>query len=188
MKKTNFLRVLALIMALCLASVLFVGCKDEDTPEAQETTAAQSAESTEAPSSSGDTSTEAQATEAKQSEKGYIKLVLSTNEDEAYIIDLDNVTGKDGVLSLLDYMKNENMLTYDCDASGFLTRVGDVAQDAAAGKYIYIYTSVTKDQDVSAYASTVTYKDMTLVSTGVGAKDMTLEADAVIYVGTIVWN
>lgn len=175
MKKTKILRVLAIIMAFCLMSVAFIGCQKTDEPAdtTQTTTAA--------------TENTAETAEEKKSEKGYITLVLETNTNVAYNIDLDNVTGTNGFLSVLEYMQSQNTLSYECDASGFLTRVGDVAQDTAAGRYVYLYTSVEKDQDVSAYASNVTYKDMTLISSGVGAKDMTVEDGAVIYIGTIVW-
>ena len=175
MKKTKILRVLAIIMALCLMSVAFIGCQKTDEPADTTQTTTSATENT------------AETTEEKKSVKGYTTIVLETNTDVTYLIDLDNVTGTNGFLSVLEYMKSQNKLTYECDASGFLTRVGDVAQDTAAGKYIYIYTSVEKDQDVSQYATTMTYNGLTLVSAGVGAKDMTVEDGAVIYIGTIVW-
>ena len=151
MKKTKFLRVLAIIMALCLAATIFMGCT------------------------------------RKESVNGYCTVVLGNANQTAYTVNLDNVTIDNGLISLLDHLKKAEGLTYSCDPSGFLTEVGDVKQDTGAGVYIYIYTSVEKDQDVSQYAKAMTYNSSTLVSTGVGAKDMTIEDGAVIYIGTIVW-
>ena len=152
MKKSNLIRVFALITALCLTAVIFVGCANK-----------------------------------KENVNGYCKVVLGNAEQTAYTVNLDEITVENGLLSLLDHLKEAESLTYECDPSGFLTEVGDVKQDASTGTYIYIYTSVEADQDVSEYKTTLTYEDMTLVSTGVGAKDMTLEDGAVIYIGTIVW-
>ncbi len=168
MKKTKFLRVLVLLMALCLVSLLFIGCEKTDNSDASETTA---------------TTAEAES----QNVKGYCKIVLGDTNKTEYEINLDLVNTEKGLLSVLDYLKANNGLTYTCDASGFLTEVGNVKQDTAAGNYIYLYTSVVKDQDVSQYATTVKYNDLTLVSAGVGTKDMTIEKDAIIYIGTIVW-
>ena len=173
MKKTKFLRVLALIMALCLTSVIFIGCNKDDT---QAETSAQTTES------SASTPTES------QNVKGYCKIVLGDENKTEYEIDLDLVKTDNGLLSVLDYLKETKGLTYSCDASGFLTEVGNVKQDTTAGVYIYLYTSVVKDQDVSQYATTVKYNDFTLVSAGVGTKDMTISKDAIIYIGTISWS
>ena len=151
MKKTNLTRVIALIAAICILSVIFVSCKKEE------------------------------------SVNGYCTVVLGNAEQTAYTVNLDEVTVDNGLFSVLDYLKENESLTYACDASGFLTEVGDVKQDAAAGIYIYLYTSVAKDQDVSEYKTEQPYGDMTLVSSGVGAKDMTIEDGAVIYIGTVAW-
>jgi len=171
MKKTKFLRVLALLMALCLVSLLFVGCEKNDKGDTAET------------GTTAESLTEA----ASQNVKGYCKIVLGDTNKTEYEINLDLVKTDKGLLSVLDYLKETKGLTYACDASGFLTEVGGVKQDTAAGVYIYLYTSVVKDQDVSQYATTVKYNDLTLVSAGVGTKDMTIEKDAIIYIGTIVW-
>lgn len=152
MKKTKFLRVLALIMALCIGCISLIGCHKED----------------------------------KDPNDSCI-VVLGNEQQTAYTVKLDGLTLDKGLLSVLDYLKEKENLTYECDVSGFLTRVGDIVQDTEAGKYIYIYTSEPKDQDVSQYASTITYNGSQLVSTGVGSKDMTIKDGTIIYIGTIVW-
>jgi hypothetical protein len=172
MKKTKFLRVLTLLMALCLVSLLFVGCEKTDNDDTDSSTPTTAESSTEASS---------------QNVKGYCKVVLGDTNKTEYEVNLDLVKIDNGLFSVLDHLKTTKGLTYACDASGFLTEVGGVKQDTTAGVYVYLFTSVAKDQDVSQYKSTQTYGDMTLVSAGVGAKDMTIENGAVIYIGTISW-
>ena len=124
---------------------------------------------------------------AETSQTGFATIVIEGDPAVEYRVNLDKVEGDDGLLSVLEYLKTANGLAYNADA-GFLTEVGEVKQDADAGVYIYIWTSVDADKDVSAYATTKDYKDMTLTSTGVGAKDMTVCDGAVIYIGTISWS
>ena len=123
----------------------------------------------------------------KKNVNGYCKVVLGNENQTAYTVDLDEITVDNGLFSVLDHLKKAEGLTYSCDPSGFLTEVGNVKQDTSTGTYIYIYTSVEADQDVSQYATTMTYNGLTLISSGVGAKDMTVSDGAVIYIGTIVW-
>jgi hypothetical protein len=172
MKKTKFLRVLTLLMALCLVSLLFVGCEKTYNDDMDSSTPTTAESSTEASS---------------QNVKGYCKVVLGDTNKTEYEVNLDLVKIDNGLFSVLDHLKTTKGLTYACNASGFLTEVGGVKQDTTAGVYVYLFTSVAKDQDVSQYKSTQTYGDMTLVSAGVGAKDMTIENGAVIYIGTISW-
>ena len=119
--------------------------------------------------------------------KGTLTLVLGTDDEPTIRVNLSKVSGDRGLLSVLDYLQMEERLTYKADASGFLTEVGPVKQDVASGTYIYIWTSVEADFDVSEYATTLEYDGKTLTSTGVGAKDMTIEDGAIIYIGTIEW-
>ncbi len=121
------------------------------------------------------------------SETGFCTVVIEGEPATEYRINLDEVTGTDGLLSVLEYLKAEEGLSYVAEA-GFLTEVGALKQDATAGKYVYIWTSVEKDFDVSAYASTKTYGDLTLTSSGVGAKDMTVTDGATIYIGLYSWS
>ncbi len=121
------------------------------------------------------------------SETGFCTIVIEGEPATEYRVNLDKVTGTDGLLSVLEYLKTEEGLSYSF-ASGMLTEVGAVKQDATAGKYVYIWTSVEKDFDVSTYASTKTYGDLTLTSSGVGAKDMTVSDGATIYIGLYSWS
>lgn len=124
---------------------------------------------------------------AEVSEKGFCTVVLDGSPATEYRVNLDDVPGDQGLLSVLEYLKTAEGLTY-AESGGMLSQVGNVKQDTANGVYLYIWTSVEKDFDVSQYASTKTYGNLTLTSSGVGATQMTLEKDAVIYIGTIVWS
>ena len=169
MKHATFSRVLALLLALTFVGLMFVGCTRNDTeqPSTAETTPSAPTEET--------------------SEKGFCTVVIEGEPATEYRVNLDKVTGTDGLLSVLAYLKTEKSLAYT-EEYGFLTEVGSVKQDADAGKYVYIWTSVEKDFDVSAYASTKTYGELTLTSTGVGAKDMTITDGATIYIGLYTWS
>ena len=57
-----------------------------------------------------------------------------------------------------------------------------------AGEFIYLYTSVAKDFDVSEYASTVEYQGKTLTSSGVGVSSMSVEDGAIIYITIIKYS
>jgi hypothetical protein len=118
---------------------------------------------------------------------GHITIVVAGDTTEEYGIWLENVN-EGGLIAALDYLENAGRLSYTSEDAGYgayLTEVGNLKQDAAAGKYIYIWTSVEKDFDVSAYATTVEYKGKSLTSCGVGASFMTLEDGAVIYISYV---
>lgn len=121
------------------------------------------------------------------SKTGFATVVVGTETPTEYKVNLDKVEGEEGLLSVLAYLKETEGLTYE-ESGGFLSAVGDLEQDTGKGEYIYLYTSVAEDADVSVYATTQTYKDMTLTSAGVGAKDMHITDGAVIYIGLIVWG
>lgn len=101
--------------------------------------------------------------------------------DEVYA---DGQTGK-GVFAVLDYLKAKGEITYTADSTGFLTQVNGIKQEG--NKYIYLYTSVEKDADVSQYASTIEYKGKQYPNSGFGASQMTIEKDCVIIISVIVW-
>ena len=69
-----------------------------------------------------------------------------------------------------------------------LTKVGELENDAAAGEWIYVYTTVEDDIDVSQYATTVQYDGQSITSSGKGAHEMTIAKDAIISIGLIVYG
>lgn len=124
----------------------------------------------------------------EQDASGEMTIVIGGEKVTEYKVDLDKVEIKEGLISVLDYLKSENKLTYTANDSGYgayLTSVGDVKEDSANSTYVYIWTSVEADFDTSAYATTMEYNGKTLTSSGVGASSMHIEDGAVVYIGTI---
>lgn len=115
-------------------------------------------------------------------------LVIGTETPVSYTVDLSKVEIKEGLMSVLEYLKTTENLEYASDDTGygaFLTKVGALEQKD--NSYIYLYTSVEKDMDVSQYATTVEFEGKTLTSSGVGASEMTVEDGCIIYVGTVTF-
>lgn len=107
--------------------------------------------------------------------------------ETAYTVNLSDVAedGK-GLLGVLDVLEEKENLTVTAE-NGFLTQVGDLKQDSAAGIYLFLYTSVEKDADVSQYATKTEWNGNSYTSSGVGAAEMTVEDGAVIIIRTIKW-
>lgn len=106
--------------------------------------------------------------------------------EKAYTVDLSKVTITDGLFSVLDYLKDNQGLTYSA-TDGYLNSIDSLANNYETGEYIYIYTSVKADFDVSEYASTKEYNGATLTSSGVGGKEMHIEKDCIILITLIKW-
>ncbi len=70
--------------------------------------------------------------------------------------------------------------------NGMLYKVGKLEPEPP--EYIYVYTSVESDFDVTEYATEMTYNEVRLVSAGVGAEKLKIEAGAVIYIGSTRWE
>lgn len=113
-------------------------------------------------------------------------LVVGTKSPTIYIVELDKIETNKGIMPVLEYLKTEKGLEYSSDDTGygaFLTKVGELEQKD--NTYIYLYTSVEKDKDVSQYATTVEFEGKTLCSSGVGASELTIEDGCIIYIGTV---
>lgn len=162
MKK--LLTVILTLALLCTLSLALFACTDPATP--------------------GDTSGDVEPVE-----KTMTLVLLDGDYVEEFTVDLDKLASSEqkskGLLAVLDYLKQTEGLTYAMDASGFLTQVNEIKQED--NKYVFLYTSVAKDEDLTQYASSIEYKGKKYSSSGVGAKDMTIEKDCVIIISVIVW-
>ena len=118
---------------------------------------------------------------------GSITLVVAGEQTAEYEVELDGLDLTKGVIAVLVKLKADGKLDYAMNGT-MLESVGGVRNDAEANKWIYIYTSVMADADVSVYAMTVEYKGQTLTSSGVGALEMHIEDGAVIYITTVSWS
>ena len=131
-------------------------------------------------------------------ERGSCTVVIAEGEQTAvFEASLEELAGEEGAIAALDYLVEVGKITYISEDGGYgayLTEVSAtdgsalVKQDYAENRYIYIYTSVEADMDVTSYAETVEYEGMTLTSTGVGISEMSLPDGAVIYITTIVYQ
>ena len=122
--------------------------------------------------------------------EGTLTLVIFDEVAVEYEVDLSLVGEGTGLMPVLSYLSENEGLTYTATDGGYgayLTALGTLCENAAEDKYLYVYTSVESDFDVSAYAMTVEYDGVTLTSSGVGISEMSLTDGAVIYVTYIVY-
>ncbi len=111
--------------------------------------------------------------------------------ETAYTVDLSKVTINNGLLSVLEYLKESQGLVYKTRTDSYgtmITEVNELKENAGTGTYLFLYTSVEKDYDVSEYATTKDYNGVTLTSSGVGASLMSIEKDCVILITTITYQ
>ena len=116
----------------------------------------------------------------------YVTLVIAGEETVKYTVNLDNLSEGDGIIPLFEYLRDTEGVAFEMNGT-MVEMLGELTNDAAANSWIYIYTSVAADADISAYAKTVEYEGKTLTSSGFGANQMHLEGGAVIYVTTITF-
>jgi hypothetical protein len=116
-----------------------------------------------------------------------ITVVVAGEVIVEYTVPLNKITGNSGLVSVLDYLESIDAIDYEIDGT-MLTEVGELENNASTGEWIYVYTTVTDDIDVSQYAMTVEYKGQSITSAGVGAQELSLEKDAKIYIGLIFYG
>ena len=172
MKKT--IRLLSLILVMALFAFSLVACiadePEDNTPKTEQSSVIEV---------------------GNQASGKVIKIVVGGADEKVYSVDFSSIEITEGVFSVVKYLASEGKLTYKSDDTGygaFLTEVGELKQDTATGTYIYLYTSVEADADVSEWASTKEWEGNTLTSSGLGVTDMTVENGAIIYVGTVSYG
>ena len=123
---------------------------------------------------------------SKNSSEGSATLVIATEEIQVYEVPLSKLSQGKGLLPVFEYLKEEKGLGYDVSGT-MINSVGGLVNDYDLGRYIYIYTSVEADFDVSEYKMEIEYDGKTLVSSGVGFGEMSVVDGAIIYIGLISW-
>lgn len=107
-----------------------------------------------------------------------------------YVVDLSKLNGQKGLVTVLDYLKDNKGLTYTISGT-YLTSVNDLIDGQPKGtqtQYLWLYTTVEANaSEVSDWSPSMQYKGITLYSSNKGAADMIIEDGAVIYVGTILY-
>lgn len=115
------------------------------------------------------------------------KMTIVVAEDEPLVfeVELKDFKKSNSVKKVLDYLKSTGELDYEISGT-MVTKVGNLKNEGNG--YIYFYTTVEEDVDVSEYASSVQYGDISIISSGVGVEDMHLENGAIVYIGILVWG
>ncbi len=116
---------------------------------------------------------------------GTVKVYVGS-ENVCYTVDLSKVEIKNGLFSVIEYLSEEENLALNYSVSAFsyyVTEFGSLKE--GDGNYIYFYTSISSDFDVSSYKREVAIFGQTLVSSRVGVQDMKVENNAVYFVGLV---
>ena len=122
-----------------------------------------------------------------EGEAATFTLVIATPEKQVYEVPIAELGEGDGLMPVFEYLKNKNGLQYDISGT-LINSIGGLENDYVSSSYIYIFTSVERDFDVSEYTEEVVYEGKTLVSAGVGFNRMTVSDGAVIYIGLVTFN
>ena len=122
----------------------------------------------------------------KNGEEPQITVVVAGEVITEYTVKVSSIKSG-GLVAVLEYLEGIDAIEYEMDGT-MLAKVGELENDAAKNEWIYVYTTVEKDIDVSQYATSVVYEGKTIISSGVGANAMTLEDGAIIYIGTIIYG
>ena len=134
--------------------------------------------------------------------KGVMTIVLDNQTEPAVEITVDLAEGefttRQRLLDVLFWLGEKDEIDFNFTGGvtgAFLSDISSkgenavsVANNAEENKWLYIYTSVKQDEDVSAYKSEYEYDGVKYVNSGVGASHMHLESGAVIIFTYIVYG
>lgn len=134
--------------------------------------------------------------------KGVMTIVIDNQTEPAVEITVDLAEGefttRQRLLDVLFWLGEKDEIDFNFTGGvtgAFLSDISSkgenavsVANNAEENKWLYIYTSVKQDEDVSAYKSEYEYDGVKYVNSGVGASHMHLESGAVIIFTYIVYG
>ncbi|MBP3309140.1 MAG: hypothetical protein J6L90_06835 [Clostridia bacterium] len=116
---------------------------------------------------------------------GKCTVVLAVGDEvKEYTVELDKVTGDDGLMPVLRYLNENEGVALDYTESTYgamLKSVGIVVPDATRNEYVKIYTSNTLDFDTSTYFEELEYEGTRLGTSGLGASGMTVDGGGIYY-------
>ncbi len=189
MKK--ILKIISLLLSLAVLALSIAACGTNDivdnTPEAVDSTVIEVGGS---PSTEGtiDGGSSDESSGESTTSKTMMKLVIGGTQEVVYSVDYSAISLDKGVLSIIEYLAENYGLEYEIEGT-FLTKVGAMEQDLSTATYVYLWTNVEADFDVSIYApENKTWNGISLTPSGVGISEMTVENGAVIYVGTVSYG
>lgn len=128
--------------------------------------------------------------DTNQDKEGSMTLVLYEGDySQEFTVNLkelaDSNQSNTGLIAVLDFLKDKGLVTYTADATGMLSQVNEVKNHD--NHYVYLYTDLEKDFDLTEYASTIEYKGKSYNNSGVGAKDMSIVDGCTIVISTIAF-
>ena len=115
-------------------------------------------------------------------------LVVGGSSPTIYIVKLDGIDTTQGIMPILTHLKETKGLDYIATTSSegvTLTRVGDVKQNEELKSYLYIFSTVEKDRDITENSRTVRFEGKHIFSAGVSADKLTIEDGCIIYIGLV---
>lgn len=116
---------------------------------------------------------------------GKCTVVLAAGDEvQEYTVELDKISGDDGLMAVLRYLDENEGVALDYIESTYgamLNSVGIVVPDLAAYEYVKIYTSCVLDFDTSTYFEEMEYKGTKLGTSGLGASSMTVDGGEIYY-------
>ena len=116
---------------------------------------------------------------------GKCTVVLAAGDEvQEYTVELDKISGDDGLMAVLRYLDENEGVALDYIESAYgamLNSVGIVVPDLEAYEYVKIYTSCMLDFDTSTYFEEMEYKGTRLGTSGLGASSMTVDGGGIYY-------
>ena len=176
----NTAKILSLFLTLALVFVCVVACGQtpvDNTPETQSSETVNLGDKDKTENETGETENT-----KPETPTSVVTVVVGGANEKVFNVDFSSIDLSDGALSVLNYIKEETGLAVEF-SGGMLSRVGDLASSGST--YIFIWTNVEKDFDVSGWVADKTWNGNTLTVSGVGINEMTVENGAIIYIGTV---
>lgn len=109
------------------------------------------------------------------SDSGVFTVYIGDDGATVYSVDIKDVEVTEGALSVLNYLKENNDLTFEyyVGAYGaFITELGSLKPEGSS--YIAVYTTCETDYSIPPYDTTKTVAGVTFTYSGVGVSEMTV--------------
>lgn len=114
---------------------------------------------------------------------------VGDKEYKYFVVLLNEKTGlseESSLLDVLEYIRDNSNVTLEL-SYGFINKFDQLPHEGATGEYVYLYTSVEKDFDQSAYVTEYDCDGVIVKTSAVGCAEMSVQKGCVIYVDVIVW-
>lgn len=115
---------------------------------------------------------------------------VGDNEYKYFVVLLNEKTGlseESSLLDVLEFIQKEFDVTLEL-SYGFINKFDKLPPEGTTNEYVYLYTSVEKDFDQSAWVTEYDCDGVIVKTSAVGCAEMSVQKGCVIYVATIVYN